>query len=267
MRLARHHSRAVVSGLSQYSVVLLLIVSIYLLVAVLPPGRVSQTLVVAVQASTFLFALLATRPRRSVAWVGVALALVAVGVAVAGTAVLDDARGLIAVMGAGLLSLALGAVLVQLVTESRASIQLVLGAIDAYLLIGLLFAFVFAAFGSQTGNLAAAAASEATNGDYLVYSYASLTTLGDAPLVSQNNLVSTFTVLEAMVGQIFLVTVIARLVALWASPAPAERQGADAAEQQPSQRVDHVHDHDSREDERTRATARPQPSTSTGAGA
>jgi hypothetical protein len=51
----------------------------------------------------------------------------------------------------------------QLVTQTRASALLVRGAIDASLLIGLRFAFVFAAFGSQEGNLAAAAASEATN--------------------------------------------------------------------------------------------------------
>lgn len=229
VQLARHRGRAVVAGLSQYGVVLLLILSIYLLVTVLPEGRVSQTLIVGLQALTFLFALLATRPRRWVAWVGVALAVVAVGVAVGGSAVLADARALTAVMGAGLLSLALGAILVQLVTESRASARLVLGAIDAYLLIGLLFAFVFAAFGSQEGNLATAAASEATNGDYLIYSYASLTTLGDDSLVPQNNLVSTFTVLESMIGQIFLVTVIARLVALWASPVPAEKREARAA--------------------------------------
>jgi hypothetical protein len=139
-------------------------------------------------------------------------------VTVAGTAVLADARALTVVMGAGLLSLALRAVLVHLVTEPVASARLVLGAIDAYLL----FAIVFAAFGSQEDNLATAAASQATNGDYLVYSYASLTTLGDASLVPQNNLVSTFTVLEAMVGQIILVTVIARLVALWAAPASTE---------------------------------------------
>jgi len=221
-QLARHLSRAVVSSLSQYSVVLLLIIGIYVLVAVLPEGTASQTLIVGVQASTFLFALHATRPRRWVAWVGAALAVIAVGVAGAGTAVLADARALTAVMGAGLLSLALGAVLVHLVTEPVASARLVLGAIDAYLLIGLLFAFVFAAFGSREGNLATAAASQATNGDHLVYSYASLTTLGDASLVPQNNLVSTFTVLEAMVGQIFLVTVIAGLVALWAAPAPTE---------------------------------------------
>lgn len=106
---------------------------------------------------------------------------------------------------------------------------MVLGAIDAYLLIGLLFAFVFAALGSREGNLAQAAATEATNGDYLIYSYASLTTLGSSNLVAQNNLVSTFTVLEAMIGQIFLVTVIARLVALWASPPPPHHPGSHSA--------------------------------------
>ncbi len=54
-------------------------------------------------------------------------------------------------------------VVVQLVTETRASALLVRDAIDASLLIGLRFAFVFAAFGSQEGNLATAAASKATN--------------------------------------------------------------------------------------------------------
>jgi hypothetical protein len=141
-------------------------------------------------------------------------------VAITGTALLPDARALTSLLGVGLLTLALGALLAQLVRRDRASSELVLGAVDAYLLIGLLFAFVFAASGAQDGNWVTSAAAEITSGDFLIYSYASLTTLGGTPLVPQNNLVATFAVLESMVGQLFLVTVIARLVALWASPPP-----------------------------------------------
>lgn len=218
---ASRTGRDVVERVARYGVVLALIVTTYLLAAVLPSTGATQAVVVALQAATFLFTLLASRPRRPVAVLGGLMAAVAVVVAVTGSAFLPDARALTALLGVGLLALALGALLVQLVRRDRAPSELVLGAVDAYLLIGLLFAFVFAAFGSQQGNWVTDAAAEITNGDYLIYSYASLTTLGDAPLVPQNNLVLTFTVLEAMVGQVFLVTVIARLVALWASPPPA----------------------------------------------
>jgi hypothetical protein len=206
--------------LSSYGLVLLLIVTIYLTVAALPSTPVTQSVVVVLQAATFLLTLLVSRARRPVVVLGMAMAAVAVVVAITGTALLPDARALTSLLGVGLLTLALGALLAQLVRRDRASSELVLGAVDAYLLIGLLFAFVFAASGAQDGNWVTSAAAEITSGDFLIYSYASLTTLGGTPLVPQNNLVATFAVLESMVGQLFLVTVIARLVALWASPPP-----------------------------------------------
>jgi hypothetical protein len=218
---AARTGHALVGRVARYEVVLALIVTTYLLAAALPSTDVTQALVVALQAATFLFTLLASRPSRPVAVVGGVMAALAVVVAVTGSALLPDAQALTALLGVGLLTLALGALLVQLAGRHRAPRELVLGAVDGYLLIGLLFAFVFAAFGSQQGSWASDAAAEITNGDFLIFSYASLTTLGGAPLVPQSTVVLTFAVLEAIVGQLFLVTVIARLVALWASPPPA----------------------------------------------
>jgi hypothetical protein len=50
---------------------------------------------------------------------------------------------------------------------------------------------------------------------YLYFSYASLTTVGFGDFVSRGDLGQGLSVLEAAIGQIFLVTLIARLVSLF----------------------------------------------------
>jgi hypothetical protein len=210
-------NRAVAAG-ARYGVVLALIAVTYVAASTLPAAPLSRTAIVLLQAVTFLFALIAAHPRRSIVLVGAVASAVAVLLAVV-DALVDVASGFTAVVGAFLLALALFAIVSQLVHVDRASTELVLGAVDAYLLIGLLFAFLFAAFGAGGGDFISRAATEATNGDFLVYSYGSLSTLGAGSLVPQSNLVETLSVLEAMIGQVFLVTVIARLVSLWATAA------------------------------------------------
>lgn len=96
-----------------------------------------------------------------------------------------------------------------------------LGAIDACRLIGLLFAFDFAGLGSRDG-LSQGAANEASNRDYLAVGSGTLTTLG-SNLVPTRSVVLTVAPLEAVLGQIPLVAVIARLVAWWAAlPSPSD---------------------------------------------
>jgi len=60
--------------------------------------------------------------------------------------------------------------------------------------------------------------------DFLYYSFVTLTTLGFGDLSPSVGLPQALTAIEALLGQIFLVTMVARLVTLWVRQgAPAEK--------------------------------------------
>jgi hypothetical protein len=63
--------------------------------------------------------------------------------------------------------------------------------------------------------------------DYLFFSFTTLTTTGYGDLVPATGLSRALAMLEALMGQLYLVTVLARLVALWV---PARRALRDRGE-------------------------------------
>jgi Ion channel len=97
----------------------------------------------------------------------------------------------------------------------RVTAETVLGALCAYVLIGLLFAFVFLAADGFRDAPFFAQSGPHDQGEFLYFSFVSLTTLGFGDLSPSVGLPQALTVLEALVGSVFLVTLVARLVTLW----------------------------------------------------
>src|SRR5215210_880419 len=97
----------------------------------------------------------------------------------------------------------------------RVTYETVLGALCAYVLIGLLFAFLFLAVNEVRSESFFTQPGEHTQGEYLYFSFVALTTLGFGDLSPSVGLPQALTVLEALLGSIFLVTLVARLVTLW----------------------------------------------------
>jgi hypothetical protein len=97
----------------------------------------------------------------------------------------------------------------------RITSETVLGALCAYVLIGLLFAFLYLAVGELRDQPFFAQPGPHAQSEYLYFSFVALTTLGFGDLSPSVGLPQALTVLEALVGQIFLVTMVARLVTLW----------------------------------------------------
>jgi hypothetical protein len=96
----------------------------------------------------------------------------------------------------------------------RVTVETVLGALCAYVLLGLLFAFVFLAI-EDLGWTFFAQPGEHPQSEYLYFSFITLTTLGLSASTPSVGLPQALTALEALVGSIFLVTLVARLVTLW----------------------------------------------------
>jgi hypothetical protein len=93
----------------------------------------------------------------------------------------------------------------------------ILGAICAYMLIGMVFGFVYALIGRIDAPFFAKH-GPVDQFDYFYFSYTCLTTVGFGDFVSRGDFGRALSVLEAAFGQIFLVTLIARLVSLFRPP-------------------------------------------------
>jgi voltage-gated potassium channel len=103
----------------------------------------------------------------------------------------------------------------------RVTSETVLGALCAYVLVGLFFAFCFIAVNEFRSEPFFVQPGEHVQSEYLYFSFVTLTTLGFGDLSPATGLPQALTALEALFGQIFLVTMVARLVTLWVRQASA----------------------------------------------
>jgi hypothetical protein len=97
----------------------------------------------------------------------------------------------------------------------RVTYETILGALCAYVLIGLLFAFLFLAVDDFRDAPFFAQLGPHDQGEFLYFSFVCLTTLGFGDLSPSVGLPQALTVVEALIGSVFLVTLVARLVTLW----------------------------------------------------
>jgi hypothetical protein len=111
----------------------------------------------------------------------------------------------------------------RVLQHKRVTHETVLGALCAYVLVGLLFAFLYLAVAELRDAAFFAQPGPHEQSEYLYFSFVALTTLGFGDLSPAVGLPQALTVLEALLGQIFLVTLVARLVTLWV------RQSAERA--------------------------------------
>jgi hypothetical protein len=112
--------------------------------------------------------------------------------------------------------------IIRVLHHRRVTYETVLGALCAYVLVGLLFAFLYLAVAEFRDGPFFAQPGPHVQSEYLYFSYVCLTTLGFGDLSPTVGLPQALTALEALLGSIFLVTLVARLVTLWV------RQSEDA---------------------------------------
>jgi hypothetical protein len=120
-----------------------------------------------------------------------------------------------AVVQVTLLAIAMVSVLIRVVTAIEVNARVILGAISVYTVLGLLFGFTYEAIARVQNTPFFEGAPHVHHGDFLFYSYTTLTTTGYGNLVASGQpgeMISTF---EMLIGQIFLVTLVAGLVSLW----------------------------------------------------
>jgi hypothetical protein len=116
----------------------------------------------------------------------------------------------------------------RVLAKPTVTIQSLYGAISAYLIIGLMFAACYAAVQRLENGTDFFASNQPTNTQTLQYfSFTTLTTLGYGDFTAARNGGRSIAVLEAMAGQVFLATLVARLVSAYQRPTPRIRSEDD----------------------------------------
>ena len=109
--------------------------------------------------------------------------------------------------------------------RGHTTVQAVLGVLSFYLMIGMFCAFAYGTIDNLGGAPVFANDVTATTAHCLYFSFVTLTTVGYGDVLTRSDLGHTLAVTEALVGQIYLVTVVALLVSdLGSRRTPAPRR-------------------------------------------
>jgi hypothetical protein len=202
-------------GNHRYGAVLLLTVAMATFTLSAPDAAGVRVLELAVAGAALMAAMLTSGARRAVR----RATLWALGFAlvVAAAAAVGGARpGVLALAGTAAVTAATIAVilggLVRLVRQSGVVLQAVFGALAIYLLLGLTFGFLIGAFASGVAGDYFAQGTDGVQSQRVYYSYTTLTTTGFGDLTARTPPGRALAVLEMLIGQLYLVTVIALLV-------------------------------------------------------
>jgi hypothetical protein len=212
----RRLAGAMVSPDSYGSVLVLLLITYAVSVALTEAW--ARSVVLVMQIATVWLALHVTGARRAVRYVANAALAVAAAIAAAnllwGTES-DLSTAVVFSTSALLYFIAPLSVLRAIVSHREVSLETLLGAIDAYLLIGMFFAFLYLATGATDGDPFFAGGVDGTLPDSLFFSFTTLTTTGYGNLVPAGNPGQAFAVVEMLIGQLFLITAVAKVINAW----------------------------------------------------
>jgi hypothetical protein len=211
---------------ARYGLLLVTLVAGYLLSAVTHSTWAEAVHV----AFVVLVALLAVRhaqlPPRWYVLAIVATLVTAVAAGVGATSTNAQAEGIAGIWNGLVLLLAVVVIINRVVRIEQVTAQSLYAALSTYLLIGLMFASFFGALGFLVSGPFFADGQPLNSQTLQYFSFTTLTTLGYGDFTAAGSLGRALAVLEALAGQVFLATLVARLVSAYAGsrrrPPPGE---------------------------------------------
>jgi voltage-gated potassium channel len=214
--LGRSHDARVSRVRHQYAVILGLILATLAFGLAAADTNAARLVNVILQAATLVAAVVVSR---APSWmvrlaIGVSLLLVAGSfLSLLGTDEFGaDSVRLISML---LVALAAPAIIFSLIRNVREeqgiTIHTMFGVLCLYLLIGILFASILSTF-QEVFNSHVVEEAVAYPDDYLYFSFATLTTVGYGDIIAGNDIGRSLAITEALIGQIYLVTVVALIV-------------------------------------------------------
>ena len=220
----RRLGRSFVSA-DSYGLVLLLVVVSYV-VSVSLTEEWAASVVLTVQLATVWLTLRTSQARRAVRLVASIVLCLAAVVAVVSYFVHKPGEQLggIFTVCCLLYLIAPFSIVRHLIVRRAIDTETLLGAIAAYLLIGMFFAFAYKAAGEFGSVPFFGSAGPGTLSQDLFFSFVTMTTVGYGNLVPAANPGQTFAVLEAVTGQLFLVVAVGKIIS--SMPRRGERSGS-----------------------------------------
>ncbi len=199
-----------------FGLVLLLVLTTYVLASLLSNRGWPAVLLTVATSATSVVSLTSSHARAAVVRAamllsGLTIALAAISAASGDRTWLNFAS----VIQIVLLTVAMAAVLRRVVTTAEVGSRTILGAISVYTVLGILFTFVYGTIDRVQGGALFEGVAHPQGSDFLFFSYTTLTTTGYGNLVPAGQPARMISGLEMMIGQIFLVTLVAGLVSLW----------------------------------------------------
>jgi hypothetical protein len=211
----RRVGRAFVSA-DSYGLVLLLIIATYGLSASLG-GTWGPSVVLFVQIVAVWFALRTSRAHRGVLLVASVVLAIAGVIGIVGVlASSSEAVPPVVFFVSCLLYLIAPVSIVRhLALRQSVDLETMLGAVSAYLLIGMCFAFLYRGFAAAQPTMFFGDQGDGTIAQTLFFSFTTLTTTGYGNLVPANEPGQSLAVTEMILGQLFLITAVGKVVSAW----------------------------------------------------
>lgn len=221
----------------RFGYVLGLLLCTYVVMAAGPPDPWARIVTVLLQWLTLMGALLAARVGRrlfrTAAIVGLLAFLGAVVTVIVSSS--DDPTGMFFLLNVLLVGAAPIAIANALYRRRTVDVHTVAGAVCIYVLLGMMFAFAYAAIDAVGQAAFFVQTNHATLPNFLYFSFITQTTVGYGDYTAAGNLGRALASLEALVGQLYLVTVVAVLVSRMAG---ASRRSGDAPVEPADTQVD-----------------------------
>lgn len=201
-----------------FGLVLLLLVISYFVIAGADDGDVGRVVSMVIFASTTWLALRASQVKRRILRLALALIPLATLIAIVLVLVGSDQTAAIVskILTVLLVVVAPVAILRRLVEHPVISLNTFYGAVCVYLLIAMFFATLYGLIalinGDQFFSQLAVAAKDTPAIDYLYFSFVTITTTGYGDLTAASGVGRMTAVIEAIFGQLYLITVVALVV-------------------------------------------------------
>jgi hypothetical protein len=206
---------------TRFGIVLGLLVVTFAFLASGVTGSWVPLVAIILQGATLLAALAASNARMRSMRVASVLILLGLLTGIASLVhVTHGYRGLSAILSVALVAGAPVAIFRFLIRRARVDLDTVLGAICVYILFGMLFAYAYAAVGDLGQNHFFAQHAADSLENFIYFSFVTLTTVGYGDLTAAGGLGRAVAILEALTGQLYLVTVVALVVSQLAPRRP-----------------------------------------------
>jgi hypothetical protein len=214
-----------------FGLVLVLVLTTYVLTSLISNRGWSAVILTIATSATSVVALTSSHAQaptiRAAVWLSALTILLAAVAAITDAHIWLDFASVIQIT---LLTIAMAAVLRRVVTTAEVGSRTILGAISVYTVLGILFTFLYGMVERIQSGAFFEGVPHPASSDFLFFSYTTLTTTGYGNLVPGGQPGRMIAGLEMMIGQIFLVTLIAGLVALWRPGEALRRRHAKRAE-------------------------------------